>query len=144
MTTLPKKRIHNKFLAVEHLLNSDGTVVPMIWDFYLDTDIWVELSYESAGYLLRAFNLDQALYTKPDGFTAWAKSPYNSSYYPSSLQGTQNGRNGMILTKLSSQQNTNVAGFVTSSTINYGTGTFGNRGALGQTVPINSDYGGRV
>ena len=40
----------NLFLAVEHLLNQDGTIVPCTWDFYVDTSISVELDFTANGY----------------------------------------------------------------------------------------------
>ena len=130
-------------MAVEHLLNADGTIVPMIWDFYLDTEIVVECSYESAGYLQRGFFQNGQLYSKADGSMP-LKAARVVSIGTSNIQGTQNGRAGMILTKLSSQQNTNLDGFIQSDTISHGIGSFGNRGALGESVPILSDYGGLV
>lgn len=55
--------IPNLFLGVEHLQNVDGSIVPIIWDFYLDTEITVELEFSKGCYIgtdISAYNIDGA------------------------------------------------------------------------------------
>jgi len=39
--------LENVFLGVEHLSNQDGTTVPVVWDFYIDTEIVIEATYHT-------------------------------------------------------------------------------------------------
>jgi hypothetical protein len=40
------------FLSVEHLPNADKTIVPIIWDFYIDTEITIECSMDQFPYIM--------------------------------------------------------------------------------------------
>lgn len=42
--------IDNLFVGIEHLPNPDGSMVPAIWDMYIDTNITVELDFSAQGY----------------------------------------------------------------------------------------------
>lgn len=57
--------IGNLFLGVEHLQNADGTIVPIIWDFYIDTEITIEVRYDEwpfTGYYFSTIQGDPAVY----------------------------------------------------------------------------------
>lgn len=50
------------WLAVEHLPNQDQTIVPVVWDMYVDTEILVEATYDSNMYPMLAtiWQIDQS------------------------------------------------------------------------------------
>ena len=122
----------NLFLGIEHLPNSDGSIVPAIWDMYIDTNIRIEVDFDYGGYQPLA------------NFTE-----YLSDYYPTGatkgmmyrildnnrMQCTNNNHRDLIYTALTTGINQPPAPFSTTAN----TATFGSRFPLQQgTVYFNS------
>lgn len=136
-----KPRVQNKFLAVEHLVNDDGSIVPMVWDFYVDTEITVEVTYETGGYLMRCQNIQIPAYRKADG-TPVSSGPLLNINQMQRYQSTQQGTNSNILTHLYAGTNTRALGEFTGGVVSLGTGHFGNSAPLGNTTAGIVDFGG--
>ena len=60
--------ISNLFVGVEHLQNADGTIVPIIWDFYIDTSITVEVLADEWPFRADAFYINNGEPTYSTGY----------------------------------------------------------------------------
>lgn len=80
--------VDNIFMAVEHLPNPDGTIVPVAWDFYCDTNISIELSFDYNGYQPNA--ITQSIIVPGYPSAAGTKAPGYVSLMPNKYQAVCN------------------------------------------------------
>jgi len=113
----------NLFLMAENLPNPDGTVVPIIWDFYMDTEIQIEAEYD-AGVFMRDWLIMAA------GTNVGPEDPYIGMVGPDPANCVYNKFIGSTYTDHSGRQagsNTLQSGF-----------SLGEMGYLGNTQMSNS------
>ena len=119
------KRLNNLFLGVEHLMNQDGSLVPAIWDFYIDTTITIECKKDHHVYLPgnTLVTLDKEDPDHSQGFNYMLPNPY---------QAVNNGDSEEAYTRL-------------TGWYQYPTGTgdnsFGTRGGFGDSSTFHNKVG---
>ena len=123
-STHKKPRVENLWMGVEHLTNQDGSIVPMIWDFYVDTNITVEVNYKTGGHGYEKLARASAI-----GLTA-ASPQARECYYTTEAFQSVNNNNADLFLGLWAGRNS-----ISTGNMPNVLGSFGNLG-VNNTVPI--------
>lgn len=116
----PTKGAKNLFLGVEHLINQDDSIVPAIWDFYLDTEIEIECKWDYGNYVPGALHITR---TPTD-----AVGVYESNILPFPYSAIANDDRHTRFTRY----NNRVGATFSGSTGNFADSGFGMVGMHGQ------------
>lgn len=123
------------FIGIEHLPNADGSIVQSLWDFYLDTDIIVEATYNTG-----VFQQASIITTTFDGTPGVSEKQQFVTSQPSPYNATMSKKNDMIRTAVVAHMNGTMAGYN-----DFGSGSgFGAKGAFGEMVPATTFRDGTI
>ena len=121
---IKKPRVENLWMGVEHLTNQDGSIVPMIWDFYVDTNITVEVNYKTGGHGYEKLARASAI-----GLPSASPQARECYYTTESFQSVNNNNKDLFLGLWAGRNS------VTTGNMPNLLGSYGNLG-VNNTVPI--------
>lgn len=128
-----KGKMNSFLIGVEHLQNADGSLVPIIWDFYVDTNIVVQVDYESGVWPLNGAEIQLIV---PG--TGNEKAPIEAYYVVNPNQAIANDSHSEnIYTKLSGISSTH-----SQSSAPRSLGGFGARYPIGNNTNPAISYNG--